>query len=186
MRKRHNRFKIEGDFEAPRKKIIQRAMAQVIQHITDAQDEDWSRGETPIEKALFAAVWAEIQFGRHEFTDVFAPTPGERLAFQPDCGPADLVLIFESQIKILDWPVDFVVGFWARNGEKEAPIVIECDGHDFHERTKAQAAKDRSRDRRLQELGYTVFRFTGSEIWNDPCGCANQIIDLAVTKACWP
>lgn len=32
-------------------------------------------------------------------------------------------------------------------------VVVECDGHEFHERTKAQAARDRERDRGLQGIG---------------------------------
>lgn len=59
-----------------------------------------------------------------------------------------------------------------------SPIFIECDGHDFHERTKEQAKKDRSRDRRIQGSGAFVLRFTGSEIWADPAECAIEIIDF--------
>lgn len=55
-------------------------------------------------------------------------------------------------------------------------ILIECDGHDFHERTKEQARRDRARDREFQRLGYKVFRFTGSEIFADPIRCANEAI----------
>lgn len=54
-------------------------------------------------------------------------------------------------------------------------IVVEADGHDFHERTKEQARKDRSTDRWLQEHGWTVLRFTGSEIYADAGACADQI-----------
>jgi very-short-patch-repair endonuclease len=56
--------------------------------------------------------------------------------------------------------VDFVL----RHPSSTTAIAIECDGHDFHERTKQQAARDRKRDRTLQALGYVVLRFTGSEI----------------------
>lgn len=55
-------------------------------------------------------------------------------------------------------------------------LAIECDGHDFHERTKEQASKDRKRDRELQAAGLRVFRFTGSDIWKDPVGCAREAI----------
>lgn len=55
-------------------------------------------------------------------------------------------------------------------------VLVECDGHDFHERTKAQAKRDRKRDRALQQNGEKVFRFTGSEIWEDPIGCAWEVI----------
>jgi len=55
-------------------------------------------------------------------------------------------------------------------------IAIECDGHDFHERTKEQAANDRSRDRALQLDGWMVLRFTGSEIYRSASACAAQIM----------
>lgn len=55
-------------------------------------------------------------------------------------------------------------------------VVVECDGHDFHERTKRQAAHDRRRDRELQQLGYQVFRFTGSELSADARGCAAEVL----------
>lgn len=54
-------------------------------------------------------------------------------------------------------------------------IAVECDGHDFHERTKEQAARDKSRDRALQAAGWRVLRFTGSEIWADPRKCAGEV-----------
>ena len=54
-------------------------------------------------------------------------------------------------------------------------VVVECDGHDFHERTKEQARKDRRRDRELQAKGYLVLRYTGSEVWRDPWGCVEDI-----------
>lgn len=55
-------------------------------------------------------------------------------------------------------------------------LVVECDGHEFHEKTKAQAAHDKRRDRALKLAGYEVIRFTGSEIWSNPSGCADEVI----------
>jgi hypothetical protein len=43
-------------------------------------------------------------------------------------------------------------------------ICIYTDGHTYHERTEYQAVRDRSIDRELQNLGYTVLRYTTSEI----------------------
>jgi len=60
-----------------------------------------------------------------------------------------------------------------------ARIAIECDGHDYHERTKEQAKHDRSRDRALTLAGWTVLRFTGSEIYADAIACASQVIVAA-------
>lgn len=63
---------------------------------------------------------------------------------------------------------------------KREKVIVECDGHEFHERTKEQAAKDRARDRASVMGGYDVFRFTGSELWRDPMGCAEQVVDWGI------
>lgn len=53
-------------------------------------------------------------------------------------------------------------------------LVIECDGHEFHAR-REHMARDRKRDRDLQLDGYTVLRFTGSQIHTDPNACAREV-----------
>lgn len=55
-------------------------------------------------------------------------------------------------------------------------LIVECDGHDYHERTKEQASRDRARDRALQSVGYPVYRYTGSDIWSDVFQCAAEAI----------
>jgi len=58
-------------------------------------------------------------------------------------------------------------------------IVVDCDGHDFHERTKEQAARDRRIDRKLSVAGLIVARFTGHEIWRmDINSMLNEIFAL--------
>jgi hypothetical protein len=57
-------------------------------------------------------------------------------------------------------------------------IAIEVDGHDFHERTKEQAAHDKSRDRALVAAGWQVLRFTGSEVWRDAHRCISEVQEL--------
>jgi very-short-patch-repair endonuclease len=54
-------------------------------------------------------------------------------------------------------------------------LNVEVDGHEFHERTKEQARRDKSRDRALTAKGWTVLRFTGQEVWEDAVWCAQQI-----------
>ncbi len=54
----------------------------------------------------------------------------------------------------------------------ENVVVIEVDGHDYHERTKEQARRDRSRDRQMMMHGWVPLRFTGSEIYRDASACA--------------
>lgn len=59
-------------------------------------------------------------------------------------------------------------------------VCIECDGHDFHERTKEQASRDRSRDREMLINGITVMRFTGAEIHRNSSGCGDQVYQYLV------
>ncbi len=54
-----------------------------------------------------------------------------------------------------------------RNIDFEKKLVIECDGHEYHERTKEQARGDKQRDRYLQRFGFPVYRYTGSEVWEN-------------------
>ncbi|MEB3309581.1 MAG: DUF559 domain-containing protein [Snowella sp.] len=55
-------------------------------------------------------------------------------------------------------------------------VIIECDGHAFHEKTPNQAQRDKERDRHLQKLGYKVFHYTGREIWRDIFKCAHEAV----------
>ena len=89
------------------------------------------------------------------------------------------------QFPIGVYRVDFLLRFdhhhWLPQARKTS-IIIEADGHEFHERTPEQAERDRSRDRELTTAGATVFRFTGREIMRDPDGCARQIWRYARSK----
>lgn len=84
---------------------------------------------------------------------------------------ADRWLLF-CQAQVKRYRLDFAVV--SRVGQ----IAIETDGHDFHERTKEQARRDKSRDRELQRLGWRVLRFTGSEVYADPNACAEEVFGL--------
>jgi very-short-patch-repair endonuclease len=66
----------------------------------------------------------------------------------------------------------------AYDTNKTINIVVECDGHDFHEKTPEQAKRDKKRDRDMIKAGYHVLRFTGSEIVNDPFACVMDISKL--------
>jgi len=77
------------------------------------------------------------------------------------------IYVYRS-VDILTYRADFLLELGARR------LIIECDGHDFHDRTKQQAAYDRSRDRELLQIGIPTVRFTGSEITHSPERCADD------------
>jgi very-short-patch-repair endonuclease len=82
------------------------------------------------------------------------------------------------QYKLGKYRVDFLVRFTVQyfDGETDScDVIVECDGHNFHEKTKEQAENDKSRDRALQGIGCAVLRFSGREIWRDPGKCAEQV-----------
>lgn len=84
----------------------------------------------------------------------------------------------QHEIKIEDktYRVDFFAQCLFRGIEKN--FVIECDGHEFHEKTKEQARRDKERERSLLNEGYTVIRFTGSEIWEKPSRCVGEAMKI--------
>jgi very-short-patch-repair endonuclease len=71
--------------------------------------------------------------------------------------------------------VDFEINAWNMDTRNSENLVIEVDGHDFHEKTKEQAGRDKHRDRLLQKAGYKILRFTGSEVYNDPSAVVKEI-----------
>lgn len=94
---------------------------------------------------------------------------------------AGLVLL--AQAEWLNFYADFAlvpIGWKAPSG---LPLVVEVDGHDFHERTKEQAEHDRRRDRLMIESGATVLRFTGREVWRNARACADEVLTYARSAA---
>ncbi len=141
--------------------------------------------ESPIEALFLHAISAASEFCRREvdFDLRFLPASEDH---DPSPQSPEL-LILQRQKQIHKFRVDFLISQYAtwgrapQDGRSEGwrSLIVECDGHDFHERTKEQAAKDKSRDRSLVMSGYEVFRFTGSELWRDPLKCAFQVLDWA-------
>jgi very-short-patch-repair endonuclease len=129
--------------------------------------------ESPIETAMLVALCVQG-------VEVFgALRLGAELgARTPDRG----ILVIEQQKEIPPYRVDFLATLEHRFF-RSFTAVIECDGHEFHERTKEQAARDKQRDRFLQDRGHSVYRFTGSEIFADPMGCARQIAESLLSRA---
>lgn len=104
--------------------------------------------------------------------------PGE-LDFVSGQDQTDAVNYLRGQSRIGPYRADFEL-VCRRSQTEQFSIIIECDGHEFHEKTKQQAARDKKRDRFFAAAGYTVLRFTGSEIWRDPLGCANEVYATSV------
>ena len=89
---------------------------------------------------------------------------------------------FTPQVEVGDYRVDFMIKVFD-DSEEIFTAVVECDGHDFHEKTKKQAQKDKSRDRDLYRYDIDlVLHFTGSEIYNNPTECAEDVYGTIKNK----
>jgi very-short-patch-repair endonuclease len=90
-----------------------------------------------------------------------------------------------TQYKLLSYRLDFalIAPFPTTNGDVHLlKLDIECDGHDFHEKTKWQVAHDKKRERDIQEIGWIVIRFSGSEIYANAFKCVDQIERIMKTE----
>ncbi len=144
--------------------------------------------ESPVEQILLAALF--YRWGGH------ANVPLKHLQCHFGANYPDYDGIFtaccELQKSITTWGersyrVDFLVyltRFGTVGATREnhhspqlARLVVEVDGHEFHEKTKVQASRDKDRDRQLLLAGCPVIRFSGSDVFNDPEGCAEEIDD---------
>lgn len=82
------------------------------------------------------------------------------------------------QVKIGNYRVDFAirlerlfVGSRAKDARK---VIVELDGHAFHDKDKHQRAYEKARDRFLTTQDYRVLHFTGSEVVADPLRVAHD------------
>jgi len=127
--------------------------------------------ESPIEKMLMAEIvgvhhadsllYCEL-FILGRYSDAVIDMPG--------------AYVF-PQAQVDGYRIDFlVVANWS-DGRRY--YVVECDGHDYHERTKQQASHDKKRDRHFTLKGWNVLRYTGSDIWRDARSIAYEILNAA-------
>lgn len=85
----------------------------------------------------------------------------------------------KPQYKIGNYRADFLI---YQNGLLEhpsAPVIVELDGHDFHDKDKHQRAYEKARDRFLVRRGFKVLHFTGSEVVEDPYKVAFEALCVA-------
>jgi very-short-patch-repair endonuclease len=143
----------------PIDRLYEEAEIHLVEMVCAIADHGLLKCESPIEKILLQAIQVYHLISNGSWAYSMQPPKGIDAWF------------VEPQKQIGSYRVDFLI----THPSYKIPIVVECDGHDFHERTREQAERDRSRDRSLTASGYRVIRFTGREIWRDPWSCAAEI-----------
>lgn len=144
--------------------------------------------ESPIEKAMLFALCVSA---RERTSNVRYKVNGHEFGDFTDFPD---ILTIEPQARLGEYRVDFLLTYreWypspnerhsTKSGsevseliESHRRLIVECDGHDYHDRSKEQASRDRTRDRELKKIGFEVFRYTGSDIWKDPVMRAREAV----------
>ncbi|HGF5084589.1 TPA: endonuclease domain-containing protein [Vibrio parahaemolyticus] len=87
---------------------------------------------------------------------------------------------FIPQAKLPDTKVDGkgirVDGLLWIPSKPDFKVIVECDGYKYHG-NKASFINDRKRDRVLKRNGYTVLRYSGSEIWSQPVESGIDLVE---------
>jgi len=135
--------------------------------------------ESPIEELLLVALYNASKIDENDI--IFMTDSPLRDALH------DQVVYVHQQTSIDKYRVDIAIHDCSLPFDIAPPriMIVECDGHDFHERTKEQARRDKQRDRFLVSKGFKLLRFTGSEIWADPEACADEIINELACNDAW-
>lgn len=136
---------------------------------------------SPIEKLMLAALWSRgVWQDKLEFASWAAGCYTDEILVSEAkvaiaVGDHDYKARLCQQMIVGDYKADFGLVVAVSNHE-HLTVVVECDGHDFHEKTKEQVAYDKARDRFFTSKGIRVFRFSGSEIWRDAGACADEVL----------
>ena len=83
------------------------------------------------------------------------------------------------QYHVEKYRVDFLIEQHGLGSDKHlGPVVVELDGHDFHDKDKRQRSYEKARDRFLVKKGYRVLHFTGSDVVADPFKVAYEALEM--------
>lgn len=119
--------------------------------------------KSPIERLFYVEMVSEIESKKSN-------------SASPGC---NLELSINPQVEISGngekFIVDFVFSVVDFNVKKTWSFIVECDGFEFHS-SKEKMRKDYMRQRSLQRLGYSLIRFTGSEIYEDCYTCISSAV----------
>lgn len=121
--------------------------------------------QSPIEEIMFAAlVMKSIDFEKDHVYYKICPIP-------------------QYQTEVDNYVSDFSVELLNYlTGKPITSVLVECDGHNYHEVTKQQVTKRNERDLNLKKAGYDILHFSGSQIYNEPMKCAEDIFEYLVSK----
>jgi very-short-patch-repair endonuclease len=144
--------------------------------LTDSVDEILAMVDSPIEGMFLGALCIGVRLSHIRPSSVSPVIAFRRFTDDAaaDFNSAPIRVVTQYEWKT--YRIDFAMFV---GGSADPIAFVECDGHEFHERTADQAERDRSRDRVIQDHGIPILRFTGREIYRDPYRCAGELLAIA-------
>ncbi len=109
------------------------------------------------------------------------------LSFVPGREHLEPEVVISAHVEVGRSIVDLLIEYthvdYAKGTSKVRNMAVFCADH--HERgvDREEAARGRSRDLELQQEGYIVMRFSRSDVWSDPIGCAIEAYSAAQMSA---
>lgn len=120
--------------------------------------------DSPIEQIFFIALRLQCQEMEFDFkVNEDINNPGFRFT-----------LSVLPQQKIGKYKVDFLIKI--QQGTSRSELIVELDGHNFHDKDKHQRSYEKARDRFLLQHGYKVFHYTGSDVVKSPQHVAYEVM----------
>ena len=83
----------------------------------------------------------------------------------------NIIILPQENIGI--FRVDFLL---IKTGSDSKSLVVELDGHKFHDKNEEQRRYEKQRDRFLQHMNLPVFHYTGAEIVHEPINAALECL----------
>jgi len=80
---------------------------------------------------------------------------------------------FDMGVEIGPYKTDFLF--------PESMLIVEADGQEYHS-SPSQIKRDDRRDKYLMKRGYTVLRFSGSQIYGSVQTCIAKIVQIIGDK----
>jgi very-short-patch-repair endonuclease len=141
----------------------------------------WSHVASPTELILGQAIFNKLDEQPGWKCWVYSADEYRQTVVEPEVvDPALIALVPQLPINEVG-NVDF--GIFKPSLSKRWPIVVvECDGHEFHQLTHEQASNDRRRDRRLQYWRIPVLRFTGTDVVRGSEQFAQEVVDFVAER----
>ena len=140
----------------------------LIAHINSGAGLNYRLCQSPIEEIFAVAYDMRLITAGFPYTEVLGARPQAKIIANDNIYYADFLI--EAQLR------------GCFRCDHEYKLVIECDGHEFHEKTKAQVEKRNKRDIDLKTAGYDVLHFSGSQIFKKPIECADQVFEYITAK----